>query len=437
MVSAINVGILQPPGDLTNTPSSGCSSGNCTFSESGSPSFSTIAMRHYCQDITSRIRVLNETRTSDNKSSTGAYLRIDFGNKETFDRSQNPPGIVFSSWVNAKPLDLTTIYFVFRLHWDDTDWKAVNCSLFPVANTYAANISGAVLQEELTDSFPLRGIGGHSKKREMADQDFAALQEELTDNFYFQGTGGHFRRPETADQDFNNIVFTFAHMMVTNHALRGGKRESCEGSNTPGTGLREFMKSSNEPTYVTLEGHTNPTSGWKWRYYPEDCIWTRDILDGQNVTMTFKGGLGGSTHLRVLFEEGNVTYDSIDERFRGLATSISAVMRTNGGSAYTRSLMEIARGTVWVNITCVSIQWPWIAFPTVIIGLTGLSLILVAIENRGIENDRLWKSSFLAALFCEAELHEKPVGKEQMKAVAKSSSMSLEGKNGTLRLIAR
>ncbi|KAH4072443.1 hypothetical protein HBH70_109420 [Parastagonospora nodorum] len=395
MVSAINVGILQPPGDLTNTPSSGCSSGNCTFSESGSPSFSTIAMRHYCQDITSRIRVLNETRTSDNKSSTGAS------------------------------------------HWDDTDWKAVNCSLFPVANTYAANISGAVLQEELTESFPLRGIGGHSKKREMADQDFAALQEELTDNFYFQGTGGHFRRPETADQDFNNIVFTFAHMMVTNHALRGGKRESCEGSNTPGTGLREFMKSSNEPTYVTLEGHTNPTSGWKWRYYPEDCIWTRDILDGQNVTMTFKGGLGGSTHLRVLFEEGNVTYDSIDERFRGLATSISAVMRTNGGSAYTRSLMEIARGTVWVNITCVSIQWPWIAFPTVIIGLTGLSLILVAIENRGIENDRLWKSSFLAALFCEAELHEKPVGKEQMKAVAKSSSMSLEGKNGTLRLIAR
>jgi hypothetical protein len=47
-----------------------------------------------------------------------------------------------------------------------------------------------------------------------------------------------------------------------------------------------------------------------------------EILDGQNVTMTFKGGLGGSTHLRVLFEEGNVTYDSIDERFRRLATSM-------------------------------------------------------------------------------------------------------------------
>lgn len=53
--------------------------------------------------------------------------------------------------------------------------------------------------------------------------------------------------------------------------------------------------------------------------------------------------------------------------------------------------------------------------PTAImIGLTGILLILVAIENRGIENDRLWKSSFLAALFCEAEVQEKPVEKEEM-----------------------
>jgi len=53
---------------------------------------------------------------------------------------------------------LTTVYFVFRPHWGDTDWKAVNCSLFPVVNTYAAKISGAVLQEDLTDSFYLKGI---------------------------------------------------------------------------------------------------------------------------------------------------------------------------------------------------------------------------------------------------------------------------------------
>jgi len=209
------------------------------------------------------------------------------------------------------------------------------------------------------------------------------------------------------------------------------------------------MKSSNETTYVTLQGDVKASSGWKWWYYPEDCIWTvsrfamianrqtlSEMLDGQNVTMTFKGGLGGSTHLRVSFQEGNVTYDIIDRCFQGLATSMSAVMRTSGGSAYTRSLTENAKGTVWINTTCVSIQWRWITFPAVVIRLTGMFLVLVAIENRGIKNDRLWKSSFLAALFCEVELHEKPVGKEEMKAAAKSSSLSFEGESGMLGLIA-
>jgi len=74
MVSAINVGILQPPGDLTNTLSFGCSSGHCNFSENSSPSFSTIAMRHRCQNLTSRIRVLNETRTNTDTPYNTKYL---------------------------------------------------------------------------------------------------------------------------------------------------------------------------------------------------------------------------------------------------------------------------------------------------------------------------------------------------------------------------
>lgn len=70
------------------------------------------------------------------------------------------------------------------------------------------------------------------------------------------------------------------------------------------------------------------------------------------------------------------------------------------------------------------------------IALTGVFLVLVAFENRGIENDRLWKSSFLAALFCDVEVHETPVGKEEMSAVAKPTSVSFEGKSGRLRLVA-
>lgn len=73
------------------------------------------------------------------------------------------------------------------------------------------------------------------------------------------------------------------------------------------------------------------------------------------------------------------------------------------------------------------------------ISLTGIFLLLVLIENHDLESDRLWKSSILAALFCEIDVPlDNSAGKETMNAVAKSTSVSLEGKNGgSLRLVMR
>jgi hypothetical protein len=69
------------------------------------------------------------------------------------------------------------------------------------------------------------------------------------------------------------------------------------------------------------------------------------------------------------------------------------------------------------------------------IGRTGVFLLWVAFENRGIETERRWKSSFLIALFYEVEVPEKPVGKEEMNTMAKSTSVSLEDERATLRLV--
>jgi hypothetical protein len=144
----------------------------------------------------------------------------------------------------------------------------------------------------------------------------------------------------------------------------------------------------------------------------------------------------GSAHLRVLHETGNITFDSVNQRIQGLATAMTTIVRTYGGGArFDTNHPEYAIGTVWRNTTCMYIRWSWITFPSAMIGLTGVFLAWVAFENRGIETDRLWKSSFLAALFCEVELHEKPVGKEDMKEMAKSRSVSLEDKRATLRLV--
>ncbi|KAJ8116651.1 hypothetical protein OPT61_g1971 [Boeremia exigua] len=429
MLAAINVGVLQPAGDLTSTLSSGCSTGNCTFSDTGTASFSTLAISHVCEDITSHIHVVNQT--SDNTTAaTSTYLGLSYGENKTVEWDKESGGYVVKSWVDdsssSTSSDLTTLYFLFRsvgssLTGGNTDWKVTNCSLFPTVNTYESSIKDARLQEDLIDSVPLRGI----------DEQF--------------------EHPPVDDVDFTDLLFMWRYKMTTDFAVRNGIQEECEGSDSPRSGLVKFLKSSDEPTYVNSTGHTNPSAGWKWWYYPQKCVWAfhkypaatiaeslKEIFDLQDVTQGRRGGAMGSAHLRVLFQDGNMTHNSVDTQIKDLATSMTTVVRTAGGNGTQPYIPDNVQGLVWVNTTCVSIRWPWIAFPAIMIGLTGLFLALVAFENRGIESDRLWKSSFLAALFCEVEIdpHERPVGKADMKSVAKSTSVSLEGKSGALRLIA-
>ncbi|KAH6622143.1 hypothetical protein C7974DRAFT_377749 [Boeremia exigua] len=242
--------------------------------------------------------------------------------------------------------------------------------------------------------------------------------------------------------------------MTTSYTIRNGVRESCEGSKTPKSGLTRFPKLSDNATYVNLTGHTNPSAGWKWWYFRKDCDWSistlsqmamvstlEQVFDKQEASIGCDGGVFRSAHLRVLFQDGNITVKSIDERIKGLATAITTVIRTSAIPIRGRdgTVMveadENATGTVWNNATCIYIRWSWISFPCIMISFTGLFLLLVAFENRDIESDRLWKSSFLAALFCEVEVPQKPAGKEEMKAMAKSTSVSLEDRRATLRFV--
>jgi hypothetical protein len=426
MIAAINVGILQSPGDLTSALSSGCDTGNCTFSDNGSPSFSTLAISHFCEDVTTQIHVVNETEPTKTNPYTQVFLGLDYGQNQTFEWSKEQGGPVVSSWV-AGPgnmSDLIVVYLLFRTHWNHTDWKVSKCSLFPTINTYAASIKNTVLDENLISAVTLERIRPQ------------------------------FSEPTINDQDLNSLVLTWDHRMTTSYAIRNGVRESCEGSDTPAPGLTQFLKLSDDTTYVNLTGHTNPSAGWKWWYFPKDCDWfmgtfsnramvetLTEVFDEQEAIMGWNGGVSGSAHLRVLFQNGNITVENVDERIKGLATAMTTVVRTNALPAIGRDgIVEIeapenAIRTVWNNTTCIYIRWSWISFPSVMIGLTGLFLLLIAYENREIETDRLWKSSFLAALFCEVEVPQKPSGKEEIKAIAKSTSVSLEDKRAILRFV--
>lgn len=418
MIAAINVGLLQRAGDPTNVLSSGCITGNCTFSGAGNASFSTIAISHSCEDKTADIHVFNQTRI--NNSTVETYLGLDYGDNNTFTWSnESSGGMLLHSWTNSSS-EFMSIRLLSRSSPYKFDWKVFGCSLFPTVNTYEARIQDAILNETFIESVPLQAI--------------------LT----------QFPQPPVGDYMLSSMAFSWPYRIATSYTIRNGIRESCEGSATNASGLIMFPKSSDEPTFVNATGQTNPSAGWKWWFYPEDCIWSVHVASLKTIATTLNGlfddeavGAGrrgapasGSPQLQVLYNNNNMTFDSVDQRMKDLATQMTTIVRTNGGDGTFKNVSDNAEGIIWTNTTCVYIRWRWISFPAATLGLTGLFLIWVLFENRGIEKDRLWKSSFLAALFCEVEMHQRPVGRKEMSSMAKSTSVSLEGSSGRLRMVA-
>ena len=112
------------------------------------------------------------------------------------------------------------------------------------------------------------------------------------------------------------------------------------------------------------------------------------------------GGVEASAHLRQLYLDGNMTFDTVNERIGALATSMTAVIRSHGGDG-SQTFPQSTKGDVWVKTTCIIIRWPWITFPAVMVGLSGVFLLLVVIENRGIDQDRLWRVLFLLLCFAK------------------------------------
>jgi hypothetical protein len=416
MIAAVNVGLIQPVVDFTNVLSLGCSSGNCTFPSTNHGSFSTLGVGHVCEDMTTHIRVVNETFESESNSTVPEFFALDYDSQHTMEFRRVDSGVVLRTW--AAPIDYTisTIYMVFRQNNTVYNYEALNCSLFPTVNTYTANIESSKLKEVPIESVPL-----------------VPLAKQFS-------TGS------SDDVEYSTLMPWWFSKMVTERTFRDGIEESCTGSENAGPGLIKLMKSIGDPTKANSSDPASVDATWKWWYFPEDCVWSMHEFSVRGMESTFQEifedktlnmgarriGLEGPAHLRRLFKGGNITLDTVNEQMRDLTTAMTSVIRTNGEEG----LPGYLKGEVWGNTTCVDIRWHWISFPATMIGLTGLFLLLVVVANRGVESDRLWKSSFLAVLFCEVELPgNRPVGKEGMAATAKSTSVCLEGKGGTLRLV--
>jgi hypothetical protein len=425
VVAAITVGLVQPVKDFTNVFTRGCDSGNCTFPSSLGASFSTVAISHVCEDISGLLRQTNRTTKFDEFES---YSVLGGG---SLNIRKNAVMSTSTTATRRNGPSVSTITLLYRTHFEANDTKGINCTLFPTVNTYKVEIKDTRLEETLIRKVPF--------DIHYAGNVTNAAGAEVT---------------ETGDNGSGIYLYSLA----SNQTLRNGVSVECTGSKDPGPGLVGYFKTKTE--YTNQLGLLERTS-LRW-YYPADCLWfigkgavkgmeqhfAENFYD-QEMTAARALLTSGNMYLRALWnaEEpipsagnsvpdvvGRISFESVDEAFRNVARAITAYMRTHGEEG----LSGYAKGHMWSTATCVYTRWEWIVFPAAMIGLTGIFLALVMIENWGNDSERLWKSSILATLFCDVDVQQdRPVGKEQMKESAKSTSVSLESKSGELRLVAR
>ena len=379
MSSAITVGVITPPQNVSTLISSQCQFGNCTFPEDRGSTFSTIGMCYSCKDITDRVFNAsgikgNSTSMTRNYTLRGSTIYID-------------NGYVLATGIETNytlyPDALTTINILKSalLSGGYGNVTATACSLYACVKTYASHITSSVLTENLV-----------------------AVSEPLT----------------LGSTQFTNYS-GYGHIRVDNQTLRNGSWQTCTPSrqnttNTPipvGKELTDIPKNASMPTPVN-------TSWW-----PEDCVWVFGFparngivsylgktFDREKVVSAAGIGTEGNIHMLRLWNDGNASMDTYNEYFRGLTDSMTAVMRMNGD----RTRKSWAYGKTLNMQTCVRVQWYWMIFPAAMVFLSTCFLAALVIRTFKGSHHSGWKSSALALLFCQVDFQNGELRAPLMKA---------------------
>ena len=450
MAVAMDVGMLQPVEDRTQDLSYGCTTGNCTFPGGDGPAYSTLAIGHTCDDVTSQVEETPLTGDNDyayagtkimstpyeNASTTNPYNSTSM--VEGYSNTRLPNGTYVWNIGLSLPLGdeqfavpplkfamfgwpgalvtgvsmmgfngtLGTVKMIYRPEFDNyTYYKAISCDLFPTVNTYAARYHNGVLRETLVGS------------------------ERMGEDIAF-GSSTIYR-------------------LATKQTLRNGTLATCTERNTTSNDYDAVARANIgaapiNASRAALEG----TPAAEVVYYPLDCLYafSRASASGIHIHLetAFKDqwltqpawSFNTSAALRRLYNGRSMNLESVDSFMQNLTTAMTTVLRVHGEQNFSRP----AVGTVWFSTTCIVVNWKWTAFPAVMIALSAAFLVLVAVESRGVESERLWKSSILALLFCELDedvLREaRDGGKRGVEEVAAREKVRLgEGREG-LKLVA-
>lgn len=427
MQSALYVGLLDPPANVSAAITFDCRTGNCTFpSTEDGATFMSLSMHTRCSDISSNISYsVNKTRYDDGDSNV--TVTYEFATLEGYDINLKngsayvmQTGVTYADGWPSKFLNKFAFLMTTTSHaiatGMNTSTQAFECEFFPAVTTYGANITNAVLVEHVLEIQPMDvwpvSFGTHSL---------------LTVNKTIRGGEWHECQSDTNRSEENNLPILDLPMPTG----------PTDGS---GASMEELTNKSSETS-----AYANWTVWW-----PQDCVYWLPYVSTQSLSVNLAEFLGNETLFMDpwtsratgklwsvnLWNNGSATLDSVQDAMRGLADSMTARWRMGDGIS---NIVGPARGTVWENQTCVHVKWAWLTLPAALVLLTIVFLLLTIVQTN-MSKGLVWKSSMLAVLFngLSEETRNSPrtvVSLQEMTAAADATTIQLRETSDGYRLV--
>lgn len=380
--STISVGLLSGPKGIEFE----CTTGNCTFPsdlESG-PSYQTLAIEALCVDVSAEIKptVMNQIRGMNTSyipsiDSNSTMLR---GGELLLTLSREKPLYLPGYWPNDR--QITPLFnFVTLMEMRNCadggitcakSQLAVECQLWPTIRTMKSSIENAILKKSIVSSEPLRGLN--------------------------------------AGQNWRGANYW---MTVSEEVLRNGSWETCSPSTTqtPSNSVSVFNG-------TLLPWNSSSIVPQEIQWYAADCVWWIDpssatelrgylisLFSDQRIQSVYGPNApeasSGQDWIKALYKLGKANFTTVESYAKQLADSLTIYTRTSHFNSSDAS--TFARGNANRTDICVHVRWGWIAFPTSLVILANVFLVLTFWKTRESgpwkHHKGSWKSSSLFPLF--------------------------------------
>ena len=479
--AAINAGMTSP--NVLVSPT--CLTGNCTFMKE----YGTIAYCSSCTEVTGDLTVqsrvvqsnytnifavsINETNGTTHQSFSGpAFL----ANTNVLIQTSLPSGLSISSFpgatfnfstmgVNTQQNDIGNSYRVEIVvgkqvqlfdpatgqlptgcnesstndTWYCKGYGAASCSLAPCVRTYTSTIEAGQLYETSvsTSNHELSSWGYMVPvPSESSDPEMWPLYSSMVDTTCLSeyerlslSKAGYHLDPSTRWLAYNLTFDPDDSDLTCQDTVNEPNDISSQCQNVSDNAPFPESMLSHECLYIL----DNMFVGSLWSDYLDDFF--QGTVEGEALLDSIND-IKGPQNLQTLYNYGNVSFDRVNETFQNISKSITKYIRQNALGKWSNP----AEGVVMHDQTCLSVRWPWLTFPAVLVLLTVIFFVAMMINTRPTRGRApIWKSSLLALLFHGFEPRDKyraVVGDlSEMEELEKDIIVRLSPTEGGLKLV--